>query len=140
MSIYFRNIKKWNSNISFFPTFVLLSRGKTGQVWTVLVLMRGIAPNIEIDQGQIVSMTENVSTPEGEFKNVLKWKEATPLEPASWILILCCRNRTHSRWRPKARKAWVSCVDVNWFTNSEKNQIETFFIFFCFSICPTKQK
>jgi hypothetical protein len=34
-----------------------------------------------MDQAKIVSLYEKVDTPEGTFKDVLKWKETTPLEP-----------------------------------------------------------
>jgi hypothetical protein len=39
-----------------------------------------IAPNVAMDRAQIVSMTEEVDTPAGEFEGVLKVKETTPLE------------------------------------------------------------
>jgi hypothetical protein len=40
-----------------------------------------IAPGIALDRGEIVSMTESVTTPAGKFTNVVKIEETTPLEP-----------------------------------------------------------
>lgn len=40
-----------------------------------------IAPKVAMDRAEIVSQTETVKTPAGEFKNCLKIKETTPLEP-----------------------------------------------------------
>lgn len=39
-----------------------------------------IAPGVAMDRAEIVSMSENVKTPAGEFKDVLKVAENTPLE------------------------------------------------------------
>jgi hypothetical protein len=40
-----------------------------------------IAPGVAMDRAEIVSMSEIVTTPAGEFKDVLKIAETTPLEP-----------------------------------------------------------
>jgi hypothetical protein len=40
-----------------------------------------VAPGDAMDRAEIVSATETVKTPAGEFKNCLKVKETTPLEP-----------------------------------------------------------
>ncbi len=42
-----------------------------------------IAPTQAMDRAQIVSMTETIKTPAGEFKNCLKIEETTPLEPGT---------------------------------------------------------
>ena len=36
-----------------------------------------------MDRAEIVSLTETLKTPAGEFKNCLKTEETTPLEPGS---------------------------------------------------------
>ena len=41
-----------------------------------------IAPGDAMDRAEILSVTETVTTPAGEFKNCLKMEETTPLEPA----------------------------------------------------------
>ena len=40
-----------------------------------------IAPKVAMDRAEIISDSETVSTPAGEFKNCLKTRETTPLEP-----------------------------------------------------------
>lgn len=40
-----------------------------------------IAPGVAMDRAEIVGMSEIVTTPAGEFKDVLKIAETTPLEP-----------------------------------------------------------
>ena len=40
-----------------------------------------VAPGIAMDRGENVSMTENLETAAGSFKNCLQVKETTPLEP-----------------------------------------------------------
>ncbi|HYT92197.1 MAG TPA: hypothetical protein VEL76_26010, partial [Gemmataceae bacterium] len=40
-----------------------------------------IAPGVALDRAEIVSVTETLKTPAGEFKNCLKTLETTPLEP-----------------------------------------------------------
>ena len=40
-----------------------------------------VAPGAAMDRVEIVSLTETVRTPAGEFKNCLKFMETTPLEP-----------------------------------------------------------
>ena len=42
-----------------------------------------IAPGAAMDRAEIVSVSETVKTPAGEFKNCLKVEETTPLEPAT---------------------------------------------------------
>ena len=42
-----------------------------------------IAPDLALDQALIVSIDEEVDTPAGEFQDVLKIKETTPLEPGA---------------------------------------------------------
>jgi hypothetical protein len=39
-----------------------------------------VAPGVAMDRVEIISLTETVRTPAGEFKNCLKVKETTPLE------------------------------------------------------------
>jgi hypothetical protein len=50
------------------------------------VLLKGrhyqeIAPERALDRAEIVSISETIKTPSGEYKNCLKIKETTPLEP-----------------------------------------------------------
>src|SRR5262249_55482164 len=40
-----------------------------------------IAPKVAMDRAEIVSLTETVKTPAGEFTNCLKIEETTPLDP-----------------------------------------------------------
>ena len=40
-----------------------------------------IAPGVALDRVEVVSLSEMVKTPAGEFKNCLKLEETTPLEP-----------------------------------------------------------
>jgi hypothetical protein len=40
-----------------------------------------VAPGVAMDRVEIVSLSETVKTPAGEFTNCLKLKETTPLEP-----------------------------------------------------------
>lgn len=40
-----------------------------------------IAPGVAMDRAEIVSISETVQTPAGEFKNCLKVEETSPLEP-----------------------------------------------------------
>jgi hypothetical protein len=40
-----------------------------------------VAPKVAMDRAEIVSVSESVRTPAGEFKNCLKVEESTPLEP-----------------------------------------------------------
>jgi hypothetical protein len=42
-----------------------------------------IAPGVAMDRGEVVSMTETVTTPAGKFTNVVKIEETTPLEPGT---------------------------------------------------------
>ena len=42
-----------------------------------------IAPGDAMDRAEIVSVSETVKTPAGEFKNCLKVEETTPLEPGN---------------------------------------------------------
>lgn len=42
-----------------------------------------IAPGVAMDRAEIVSVSETVKTPAGEFKNCLKVEETTPLEPGA---------------------------------------------------------
>jgi hypothetical protein len=40
-----------------------------------------VAPKVAMDRAEIVSVSETLKTPAGEFKNCLKVEETTPLEP-----------------------------------------------------------
>jgi hypothetical protein len=42
-----------------------------------------VAPGDAMDRAEIVSVSETVKTPAGEFKNCLKIKETTPMEPGN---------------------------------------------------------
>ena len=42
-----------------------------------------VAPGDAMDRAEIVSVSESVKTPAGEFKNCLKIKETTPMEPGN---------------------------------------------------------
>lgn len=42
-----------------------------------------LAPRVALDRAEIVSLSETLTTPAGEFKNVLKVRETTPLEPGA---------------------------------------------------------
>jgi hypothetical protein len=52
-----------------------------GQVTLRARYYQEIAPKIALDRAEIVSLSETVKTPAGEFKNCLKVEETTPLEP-----------------------------------------------------------
>ena len=52
-----------------------------GQVLLKARYYQEIAPGVAMDRVEIVSMSEIVKTPAGAFKNCLKIKESTPLEP-----------------------------------------------------------
>lgn len=61
---------------------------KFGLMMPGLQLVKGkyyqeIAPGAAMDRAEIVSISETVKTPAGEFKNCLKVEETTPLEPAN---------------------------------------------------------
>jgi hypothetical protein len=58
---------------------------KFGLMMPGQVLLQGryyqeIAPEVAMDRAEILSMSETVATPAGEFKNCLKVEETTPLE------------------------------------------------------------
>jgi hypothetical protein len=40
-----------------------------------------VAPKVALDRAEVVSVSDTLKTPAGEFKNCLKTKETTPLEP-----------------------------------------------------------
>lgn len=40
-----------------------------------------VAPGVALDQAEIISLSEDLDTPGGKFKQVLKTRETTPLEP-----------------------------------------------------------
>ena len=42
-----------------------------------------LAPRVAMDRAEIVSVSETLATPAGEFKNVLEVRETTPLEPGA---------------------------------------------------------
>jgi hypothetical protein len=53
-----------------------------------LVVLRGryyqeLAPGVAMDRAELVSLSEVLKTPAGEFKQVLKVVETTPLEPGT---------------------------------------------------------
>lgn len=52
-----------------------------GQVLLGSKFYQEIAPKVAMDRAEIVSMSETIKTPAGEFKNCLKIQETTPLEP-----------------------------------------------------------
>jgi hypothetical protein len=59
---------------------------KSGLVMPGLVLLgaryyQEVAPGIAMDRAEIISINETIETPAGEFTNVLKTEETTPLEP-----------------------------------------------------------
>lgn len=54
-----------------------------GQVLLKARYYQEIAPKVAMDRAEIVSTSETVKTPAGEFKNCLKIEETTPLEPDS---------------------------------------------------------
>jgi hypothetical protein len=54
-----------------------------GQVSLKARYYQEIAPKVAMDRAEIVSLTETVKTPAGEFKNCLKVEETTPLEPGN---------------------------------------------------------
>ena len=55
---------------------------RTPRNWPALIQSaKEIAPGIAMDRAEIVGLNETVKTPAGEFKNVLKVLETTPLEP-----------------------------------------------------------
>jgi hypothetical protein len=61
---------------------------KFGLMMPGLQLVKGryyqeIAPGAAMDRAEIVSLSETVNTPAGEFKNCLKVEETTPLEPGN---------------------------------------------------------
>jgi hypothetical protein len=52
-----------------------------GQVALKARYYQEIAPKVALDRAEVVSLSETVKTPAGEFKNCLKVEETTPLEP-----------------------------------------------------------
>lgn len=61
---------------------------KPGVVMPGLILLgsryyQEIAPGVAMDRAEIISATENIKTIAGDFINVLKTEETTPLEPKS---------------------------------------------------------
>jgi hypothetical protein len=59
---------------------------KFGLLMPGQVLLKGryyqeIAPQVAMDRAEIVSLTEAIKTPAGDFKNCLQTEETTPLEP-----------------------------------------------------------
>jgi hypothetical protein len=59
---------------------------KAGLMMPGLVLINSkyqqeTAPGVAMDRARIVSMDESIKTPAGDFENVLKIRETTPLEP-----------------------------------------------------------
>jgi hypothetical protein len=52
-----------------------------GQVRLRARYYQEVAPKVAMDRAEIVSLSETVRTPAGEFKNCLKVEETTPLEP-----------------------------------------------------------
>ena len=61
-------------------------KNKSGVQMPGLVLLgsryyQEIAPNIAMDRAEIISMSETMKTPAGNFANVLKIEESTPIEP-----------------------------------------------------------
>ncbi len=52
-----------------------------GQVLLMARYYQEIAPGVAMDRAEIVSLSETVKTPAGEFKGCLKTEETTPLEP-----------------------------------------------------------
>ena len=56
--------------------------GDAGAAAGVAKYYQEIAPGVAMDRAEIVGLNELVKTPAGEFKDVLKMAETTPLEPA----------------------------------------------------------
>jgi len=59
---------------------------KPGVIMPGLILLgsryyQEMAPSVAMDRAEILSMTETMKTPAGNFTNVLKTEETTPLEP-----------------------------------------------------------
>ncbi len=52
-----------------------------GQVRLKARYYQEVAPDVAMDRAEIVSLSETVKTPAGEFKDCLKVEETTPLEP-----------------------------------------------------------
>ena len=52
-----------------------------GQVVMGARYYQEVAPGVALDRAEIVGLDEALNTPAGEFKNCLKVKETTPLEP-----------------------------------------------------------
>ncbi len=52
-----------------------------GQVALKARYYQEIAPKVALDRAEVVSLSETVKTPAGEFRNCLKVEETTPLEP-----------------------------------------------------------
>ena len=66
--------------------WVAEGKNKSGVQMPGLVLLgaryyQEIAPSIAMDRAEILSMTETLKTPAGNFINVIKIEETTPLEP-----------------------------------------------------------
>lgn len=65
--------------------WVAEGKNKSGVQMPGLVLLgsryyQEIAPNIAMDRAEVISMTETMKTPVGNFTNVLKTEETTPIE------------------------------------------------------------
>lgn len=54
-----------------------------GQILLGARYYQEISPGVAMDRAEIVSMTESMSTPAGEFHDCLKTEETNPLEPKS---------------------------------------------------------
>jgi hypothetical protein len=54
-----------------------------GQLVLNAAYYQELAPNISMDRARVVSTSETVETPAGEFTNCLKLEETTPLKPDS---------------------------------------------------------
>jgi hypothetical protein len=52
-----------------------------GQIRLQARYYQEVAPRVAMDRAEIVSLSETVKTPAGEFKSCLKVEETTPLEP-----------------------------------------------------------
>lgn len=61
-------------------------KNKAGVIMPGLILLgsryyQEIAPGIAMDRAEVISMTGTMKTPAGDFSNVLKTEETTPIEP-----------------------------------------------------------
>lgn len=80
------DIYKDEKVVSHSGSWIAEGKNRAGLMMTVMPLIgsryyQEIAPGIAMDRAEIISLSETLDTPAGNFENVLKIMETTPLEP-----------------------------------------------------------